>query len=101
MQKAYSANRYPRLFYIWGHSFEFDRNNNWERLEEICQKLGGKEDVWYATNIEIYDYVQAYKSLIYSANGRKVYNPTLFTIWFDVDSKLYSIKPGETICIEK
>ena len=100
-EKVYHAIRTPKLMYIWGHSFELDLHNEWELMEQICEKLGNKSDVWYATNIEIYDYVQAYKSLIYSANGRKVYNPTLFTIWFDVDSKLYSIKPGETMCIEE
>lgn len=98
--KAYHAKRIPRLFYIWGHSYELDRDNNWEHMEKICQKLSYNDDIWYATNIEIYDYVEAYKSLRYSANGHIIYNPTLYTIWFDVDSKLYSIKPGETINID-
>lgn len=97
--KAYHAKRVPRLLYIWGHSYEFDRNDNWEHIEEICKKLANNDEIWYATNIEIYDYVQAYKSLQYSADGHMVYNPTLFTIWLDVDSKLYSIKSGETIRI--
>ncbi len=97
--KTYIARRAPRLFYLWGHSFEFDNNNNWELLDEICTRLAGNEDIWYATNMEIYNYVQAYNSLIYSADGEMVYNPTLYDIWFDVDGRLYSIKPGETIKI--
>lgn len=96
---AYHATRIPRLFYIWGHSYEFDRNNNWELIEEICKKFAGNDEIWYATNIEIYDYVQAYKSLRHSADGHIVYNPTLLTIWFDVDGKVYNIKSGETIRI--
>ncbi len=99
--KAYHARRASRLLYIWGHSYEFDRDNNWERIEEICQKVANNDEIWYATNIEIYDYVQAYKSLRYSANGKMVYNPTLFTIWLDVDSKLYKINPDETIRIDE
>lgn len=95
--KVYHAKRIPRLLYIWGHSYEFDLKNNWERMEEICEKLANRDDIWYATNIEIHDYVEAYKSLRYSANGQMVYNPTLYTIWFDVDGKLYCIKPGETL----
>ena len=51
----------------------------------------------YATNIEIYDYVQAYNSLVYSADGTRIYNPTLKTIWLDIDKKVYEIKSGETI----
>ena len=97
--KAYHARRIPRLMYIWGHSYEFDRDNNWEHMEEICKKLANNEEIWYATNIEIYDYVQGYKNLRYSADGHKVCNPSLFEIWLDADGKLYSVKPGETICI--
>lgn len=97
--KTYRAARQPRLFYLWGHSFEFDRKDNWDRLNKICECLAGKDDIWYATNIEIYNYVNAYNSLIYSANGNKVYNPTLYTIWFDADGTLYQIAPGETIKI--
>ncbi len=100
-ETVYHAIRVPRLFYIWGHSYEFDNNNNWDHIEEICKRLAFNDQIWYATNIEIYDYVQAYKSLRYSADGCRVYNPTLHTIWFDVDSKLYQINSGETICIDE
>ena len=97
--KAYHARRVPRLFYIWGHSYEFDSKDNWAHMEEICQRLSNNPEIWYATNIEIYDYVQAYKSLIYSADGYKIFNPTLLTVWLDVDGQLYSVKSGETIRI--
>jgi hypothetical protein len=93
------SGRYPRLFYLWGHSYEFERAGNWQHLDEICTRLGGHDDVWYATNMEIYDYVSAYQSLVYSADGRLVYNPTLKDIWFDQDYKLYTIHPGETITL--
>lgn len=98
---TYRAARQPRLFYLWGHSFEFDRHNNWDRLTQICEKISNKNDIWYATNMEIYEYVVAYNSLIYSADGSKVYNPTLVEIWFDVDGVLYFIRPGETIRIDQ
>lgn len=99
--KTYHARRVPRLLYIWGHSYEFDNNNNWDHIEEICRKLTCNDEIWYATNIEIYDYVQAYKNLIYSANGHIVYNPSLYTIWMDIDGKIYTIKSGETIYINE
>lgn len=95
---TYHAARYPRLLYIWGHAYEFDTDNNWELIEEICEKLtAAKNDIWFATNIEIYDYVTAYKRLIYSADGSLVYNPTLITLWLDNGGKLYTVKPGETV----
>jgi hypothetical protein len=49
--------------------------------------------------MEIYEYVKAYDALVFSADSTRVYNPTLQKIWFDVDGKLYSVEPGETITI--
>lgn len=98
-EKTYHARRYPRLFYIWGHSYEFDMKDNWDHMERICNKLSNNSEIWYATNIEIYDYVKAYKSLIYSADGHRVYNPALHDIFLDVDAKAHCVHSGETICI--
>jgi len=50
--------------------------------------------------MEIFEYVEAYNSLIYSADGNTVYNPTLTDVWFDVDKRPYMIKSGETITID-
>lgn len=91
---------YPRLLYIWGHSFEFENNHNWDVLYKICEKISGREDIWYATNMEIYEYVTAYHSLIYSADGTVIYNPTRFKIWFVIDKKPYVIESGETLRIQ-
>ena len=96
IENLYEASRAPRLFYMWGHAFEFDRDDNWDLLDKIGEALGGHDDVWYATNMEIYEYVEAYRSLVYSADRTVVYNPTLITIWFSFDGKIYSIAPGET-----
>lgn len=98
---GYISGHYPRLFYLWGHSYEFDTDNNWELLEQICQLLGGHEDIWYATNIEICDYVKAYEALVMSADGTMIYNPTVQKIWMTVDGKPYTVNPGETITLEE
>ena len=96
----YQAIRHPKLFYLWGHAYEFDDKDNWDRMEDICEKLSGKDDTWYATNIEIYEYIEAYNSLVFSADSTRIYNPTVKKIWFEVDSVPYSIEPGETIKIK-
>ena len=70
-------------------------------ISKISVTLTSGNEIWFATNMEIYDYVQAYKSLQYSANGKMVYNPTWIPVWLDVDCKLYCINPNETIYIEE
>ena len=43
----------PALFYIWGHSYEFDEENTWELFEDICRDLSNRDDVFYGTNKDI------------------------------------------------
>lgn len=43
----------PKLFYIWGHSYEFDIHNDWARFEEFCKLISGHDDIFYGTNKEV------------------------------------------------
>lgn len=76
-----------KLFYVWGHSFEFEKKGNWDIIETLLEKIGGHSDVWYATNIEIFNYLTAYNSLIFSADASTVYNPTATDVWINVCKK--------------
>lgn len=86
------------LFYLWGHSYEFENDDNWEVIEKFANLTGGREDIWYATNIQIHDYVQAYGRLEFSADGKQVYNPTVTELYFEkgnADRTVYRVLPGE------
>ena len=97
---SYAVTTEPGLFYLWGHSYEFETNNNWHVIEEFCEFIGNREDIWYATNIEIFEYLEAFKKLKTSADGNMVYNPTSVELFFEVKGVNYKISPGETLCIE-
>lgn len=71
----------PKWFYLWGHTYEFEDDNNWDVIENFFKRMTGLADVWYATNIEIYDYIQAYEQLYFSADGERVQNPTATDVW--------------------
>lgn len=43
----------PKIFYIWGHSYEFDIANTWDRFEEFCKLISNRDDIFYGTNREI------------------------------------------------
>ncbi len=88
------AYRNLSLFYIWGHSYEFEDAHNWEHISGICEKLGGREDVWYATNIEIYEYVEAMRAMVMSADGDLLYNPTAVTLYLRVGDRVVTLSPG-------
>lgn len=95
--KLMKFNKHIRLLYIWGHSYEFDRDDSWERMENFCKMAGNNPEVWYATNIEIKDYVTALRGLIFSTDKKTVYNPSATTVWIGANSEVVSIKGGETV----
>ena len=57
-------------------------------MEERLKKLAGRDNVWYATNIEIYNYVTAQKQLQVSADEKTFYNPTAIDVWVDCGTKI-------------
>ncbi len=100
LDKFRDYNRPFGLFYMWGHAFEFERNlpnNNWEMIEDFCKKAADWPDVWYATNIEIIDYINAVRSIKLSADCSIIHNPSATEVWFSIDNNNTSIKPGETL----
>ena len=43
----------PQLFYIWGHAYEFDIHNTWDRFEQFCRLIAGRPEIFYGTNREV------------------------------------------------
>lgn len=90
----------PQVFYLWGHSYEFDRVDNWNVIEEFLVYMSENADkIWMATNGEIVDYVTAYRNLVFSVDGSRAYNPSAQTVWVGSknDEDIYEIPSGKTI----
>lgn len=86
----------PQLFFIWGRSYEFEQKNNWQLMEDFMKYVSGyREEIWFATNIEIVDYVKAFRELRRSTDGRILYNPTEKTLWFEMDREIHCIRGNE------
>lgn len=90
-----------RIYYVWGHTAEFRRDDNWSVMENLLDKVGGRADIWYATNLEIVEYVEAYRSLEYSTapHTNMVHNPTGIDIWLCHNGIVFTVKAGETLKI--
>ena len=79
------------VLYIWGHSYEFNNDGNWDLIENICSRLASEENIWFATNIELYDYADAVKRLVISADGKTVVNPTSVDVWVSENDEAVKI----------
>jgi hypothetical protein len=86
-------------FYVWGHSYEFPRDNNWKLIESFCEKMGRRDTIWYATNMEIVDYVNAVRAVRSSVDGTILYNPSAQSVWLTScrDGKVYELGAGQTL----
>ena len=87
------------VLYIWGHSYEFNNDNNWDLIEDICARLASVDNIWFATNIELYDYSNAIKSLIVSADCRTVLNPTSTDVWMSERGETIKIPAGGSVTV--
>ena len=86
---------YCKLLYVWGHSYEFD--GKWDELESVCRLLSGHEEVWYATNGEIIDYLEAYRRLRPTVDSQYLYNPSAMTLYLNAEGRDVTIGTGQTI----
>lgn len=87
----------PVLMAVWGHSSDFDRDNRWDLMEDFCRLASGKDEVWYATALEIADYILATRRLRFSVTRDRVYNPSSLPVWIEVDSRPVMIAPAQTL----
>jgi peptidoglycan-N-acetylglucosamine deacetylase len=92
--------KFPRrsgLLYVWGHSYEFDRDNNWEMIEAFCKQMSGCDEIWYATNIEIVNYLAAQKNLRISVDNKVICNPSAQPVWVSSNNETIMIPGGATV----
>lgn len=92
--------RGPMLFYVWGHAYEFERDDNWSVMETLCSRVSGRQDVFYATNGEICAYVNAYRALQWSVDETIAFNPTATELWCSVDGRICRLPSGAAVRLD-
>ena len=86
----------PRLFYLWGHAFEFERDNSWETMERFLRAMADNDTIWYAANGELCRYVRAFR-MLESSNGNILYNPSAETLWLLAGGEKRKLLPGDVL----
>lgn len=94
---ALGADAPASLLYLWGHAYEFDADNNWDLIEEFSRRVGRNNSVWYATNIEIVDYLTAVRALRFSADQTMAFNPSSQPVWILSAGTKVKIDVGQTV----
>ena len=93
------------MFFMYGHSYEFNRDNNWNVLETFAAYMGGREEIWYATPGEVRSYTAAFEALERSADGHIIHNPTSQTLYAIIhgdpahEGEKLLLEPGWTVAL--
>lgn len=85
---------------IWGHSYEFPRHKNWHVIENFCQQMCKKDDIYYAAMGEIASYAEACKKVIVSKDGKTLENKSDMTIFFMLNGKNMKVDAGKTVTVK-
>lgn len=93
----------PALLYVWGHSYELDgfmsgdRSKNWDYMETLCRRLHGHHDIYYATTIELVDYLAAVRRLI--IEPARVSNPGGTAVWLYWRDETVELAAGASLSL--
>lgn len=87
-----------KLMEVWGHGYQLNDGNK-EATQGAFELVGNRDDIYYASNIEIAKYLMAIDDLVISTdenNITTVYNPSDMTVWVNASGKGVEIPAGET-----
>ena len=96
-----------KLMYVWGHSYELDgfmsgdSSKNWQYMESFCQLMYDHEQVFYATTIEIVDYLKALEKVIFCVKDSTIDNPSDEEVWINWRGATIAIGPGTTCLLNE
>ena len=85
------------LFTLWGHTYEFYKNDNFSLIEDFFKIIGNDPDIYYATNRDIVEYINAYKSL--TVDKKKIINNTKVDLYLNIDGENVLLKHNTEITI--
>ena len=89
-----------KLFYIWGHSYELDMYHEHEKTFDLYGKIANKEDTWYATNIDIFNYLNAFKKLKFYKDRNMFINNSDHDLYVKIDEQNIIIKKNSKLIIK-
>ena len=95
-QKFTWCRRAAKLFCLWGHSYEFHTDQNWQIIEDFAALAGREETVWHATNLQVYEYLTAWRQLQFTVDQGLMRNVSHLMLWYSCAGKTGTIQPDES-----
>lgn len=87
------------LFQIAGHTYDFDTENMWDKIETLLKKISLQKDILPMTTIEIIDYLKAMEQVEITENH--IINNSEQTLWFLVDNVVHEVEAKRKLSYAK
>jgi hypothetical protein len=85
------------LFYVWGHSWEYEGpGNKWAEVEKFFKMISQNPEIYYTTQIGLVDYINAFKNLKFSVDKDLVTNLSAINVFIKINGKVFTIEAGST-----
>jgi len=90
---------------VWGHSYELDgvmssdNTKNWDYIENFIRMMHNDKTIWFATTIEVVDYVRGVRELKFSGSDSWVSNSSQVSLWIRVNGGEIEIPPKQTLTL--
>ncbi len=83
---------------IWGHSWEMGTDQNkWDETEKFFKLLSNNEAVYYTKQIDLVDYINAFRNLKFSVNKDIVVNTSAINVFIKINNKNFNVKAGTSM----
>ncbi|MBK7095904.1 MAG: polysaccharide deacetylase family protein [Saprospiraceae bacterium] len=85
------------LFYVWGHSWEYEGpGNKWAEVENFFKMVSRNPDIFYTTQTGLLDYINAFKNLRFSVDKSMVTNLSSIDVFIKINNKVFTVEAGST-----
>jgi peptidoglycan/xylan/chitin deacetylase (PgdA/CDA1 family) len=85
------------LFYVWGHSWEYEGpGDKWAEVEKFFKMVSKNPDIFYTTQIGLVDYINAFNNLKFSVDKSMVTNLGSLDVVIKINGKVFTIEAGGT-----
>ena len=86
------------LIDIWGHSWEMGTDQNkWEETEKFFKLLANNDDICYTKQIDLVDYINAYRNLKFSVDKTIVTNTSGIDVYIKINAKIFKVMGGTSM----
>jgi peptidoglycan/xylan/chitin deacetylase (PgdA/CDA1 family) len=83
---------------IWGHSWEMGTDQNkWNETEKFFKLLADNQAIFYTSQIDLVDYINAFRNLKFAVDKNYVTNTSSINVFIKINTKVFNVLSGTSM----